>query len=191
MTCSKANRKVWNLVRSFKAQLKQNKENLAKIYRIKYMLHHNIFLTPQLQLSLFCVIAANNSHAVPFLEHCLSCAITFVWTFPFLRHNIILTLQLQVLSFFEKPANLFWSINKAIVSNDHQDILILKGTSGSVMCQHCLSNTQNQTSSGRLQSILFVRRFRTWKKRDETKYVYLIPSSNNTWHLIWFYSTPC
>ncbi len=42
-------------------------------------------------------------------------------------------------------------------------------------------NTQNPTSSGWLQSILFLSRFRTLEKHDEIKYVYLIPSSNNTW----------
>ena len=38
--------------------------------------------------------------------------------------------------------------------------------------------TQNPTSSGWLQSLLILRRFCTIKKRDEIKYVWLIPSSN-------------
>ncbi len=41
--------------------------------------------------------------------------------------------------------------------------------------------TQNPTSSGWLQSLLILRRFCTIKKRDEIKYVWLIPSSNNIW----------
>ncbi len=41
-------------------------------------------------------------------------------------------------------------------------------------------NTQNPTSSGWLQSLLLLSRFRTIKKCDEIKYVYLIPSSNDT-----------
>ncbi len=39
---------------------------------------------------------------------------------------------------------------------------------------------QNPTSSGWLQSLLLLRRFCTFKKCDEIKYVYSIPSSNNT-----------
>ncbi len=47
--------------------------------------------------------------------------------------------------------------------------------------------TQNPTSSGWLQSLLLLSRFHTLKKCDEIKYVYLIPSSNDTLHVIWFY----
>ncbi len=39
--------------------------------------------------------------------------------------------------------------------------------------QHVHYSTQNPTSSGWLQSILFLSRFHTLKKRDEIKYVYL------------------
>ena len=49
---------------------------------------------------------------------------------------------------------------------------------------------KNWASSGWLQSLLFLSRFRTIKKCDEIKYVYLIPSSNDTWHVIWFYLHP-
>ncbi len=49
-------------------------------------------------------------------------------------------------------------------------------------------HSQNPTSSGWLQSILLLSRFHTLKKHDETKYVYLIPSSNVTWPVIsWIY----
>ena len=40
--------------------------------------------------------------------------------------------------------------------------------------------TQNPISSAWLQSLLLLSRFCTIKKRDEIKYVYLIPSSNDT-----------
>ncbi len=48
------------------------------------------------------------------------------------------------------------------------------------------TNSLSHTESN-LFGLLLLSRFHTIKKRDEIKYIYLIQSSNDTLHVIWFY----
>ncbi len=83
-----------------------------------------------------------------------------------------------------------WIMEKWLESHGKSWNLIPRSVGNPVIAYCYYPLTQNPTSSGWLQSLWLLSRFRTIKKCNEIKYVCLIPSSNDIWHVIKFYLHP-